>query len=301
MGKTEVKGHSEEYFGDYRDYWYNFDFLELMAKRWELSNIQTLLDVGCGQCHWTRLMASFLKKGSVVTAVDSDPKWSRENARLHEFFAEKEIVLQIKEADAESLPFKDDSFDAVTCQTLLIHIQNPLEVLREMKRVLKPNGILICAEPNNLAASILKDSLTASDNIEDIVERFTFGLIKEKGKINLENGDNSLGDVLPGLFSQLKLKGIRSYISDKTNFVIPPYQTKEMQAMISLKLGDDYKEFLESETKAQFATFGDKYDSTLRNIIKKLDLYKSDLKNALDNQTYFDGGGALMYLVSGRK
>ncbi len=46
--KMEAKGHSEEYFGDFRDYWYNLDFLELMAKRWELENVKTLLDVGCG-------------------------------------------------------------------------------------------------------------------------------------------------------------------------------------------------------------------------------------------------------------
>ena len=60
----EAKGHSEEYFGDFRDFWYNFDFLELMAKRWELGNVRTLLDVGCGQCHWTRLVSAFLDKGS---------------------------------------------------------------------------------------------------------------------------------------------------------------------------------------------------------------------------------------------
>jgi hypothetical protein len=173
--------------------------------------------------------------------------------------------------------------------------------LREMKRVVKPNGIIICAEPNNLAASILKDSLTVRDEVEDIIERFIFGLIKEKGKIDLGNGDNSLGDVLPGLFGQLNLSDIRSYISDKTNFVIPPYQTAEMQAMISLKLGDDYKEFLESETKAQFAAFGDRYDSVRQNVAKKFDLYKSDLKQAIEKQVYFDGGAALMYLVSGRK
>lgn len=32
MFETEVKGHSEEYFGDFRDFWYNLDFLELMTK-----------------------------------------------------------------------------------------------------------------------------------------------------------------------------------------------------------------------------------------------------------------------------
>jgi ubiquinone/menaquinone biosynthesis C-methylase UbiE len=301
MNEIKAKGHSEEYFGDYRDYWYNFDFLELMAKRWELTNVKNLLDVGCGQCHWTRVISSFLEKGSFVTAVDSDSKWSRENARLSEFFAEKDISFQIKEADIKKLPFENDSFDAVTCQTVLIHIQNPLEALREMRRVLKPNGILICAEPNNIIASVLKNSLTASYNIEEIIERFTFGLVKEKGKINLGLGDNSLGDLIPELFSQLKLKDIQSYISDKTNFVIPPYQSKEMQAMISLKLENKYKEFAESETKVQFATFGNKYDSVLQSVNEKKNSYHSELTGALDEQTYFDGGGALMYLVSGRK
>jgi ubiquinone/menaquinone biosynthesis C-methylase UbiE len=301
MNEIKAKGHSEEYFGDYRDYWYNFDFLELMAKRWELTNVKNLLDVGCGQCHWTRVISSFLEKGSFVTAVDSDSKWSRENARLSEFFAEKDISFQIKEADIKKLPFENDSFDAVTCQTVLIHIQNPLEALREMRRVLKPNGILICAEPNNIIASVLKNSLTASYNIEEIIERFTFGLVKEKGKINLGLGDNSLGDLIPELFSQLKLKDIQSYISDKTNFVIPPYQSKEMQAMISLKLENKYKEFAEPETKVQFATFGNKYDSVLQSVNEKKNSYHSELTGALDEQTYFDGGGALMYLVSGRK
>ena len=89
------QGHSEEYFGDFRDYWYNPDFLELMAKRWDLANVKTLLDVGCGQCHWTRIVSSFLKKGAAVFAVDSDPKWAKENNDLHEFFAEGEISFHI--------------------------------------------------------------------------------------------------------------------------------------------------------------------------------------------------------------
>ena len=103
MNETEAKGHSEEYFGDFRDFWYNFDFLELMAKRWELGNVRTLLDVGCGQCHWTRLVSAFLGKGSRVTAVDSDPKWAQENDNLREFFSENEIGFEIKKADVLNL------------------------------------------------------------------------------------------------------------------------------------------------------------------------------------------------------
>ncbi len=297
----EAKGHSEEYFGDFRDYWYNLDFLELMAKRWELENVNTLLDVGCGQCHWTRIVSSFLKKGTSVTAVDSDPKWGRENDKLREFFAAREIGFEIKKADAERLPFADDSFDAVTCQTVLIHIENPLDALREIKRVLKPGGILICAEPNNLSCWAIKDSIVAEFETDEIIEWFTFGLIKEKGKINLGKGDNSVGDLLTQFFSQIELSEIKAYLSDKANVIIPPYQSKEIKAMLEFRLENEYKEFMKAETKDQFATFGDKYDEIRQSVEKKIESYKSELKAAIENQNYYDVSTALMYLVSGRK
>lgn len=295
------KGHSEEYFGDFRDYWYNLDFLELMAKRWELEKVNSLLDVGCGQCHWTRIVASFLKKSSSVTAVDSDPKWARENDKLQEFFADREIGFEVKKASVEHLPFANDSFDAVTCQTVLIHLENPLDALREMKRVLKPDGILICAEPNNLVGSVVKDSIISEFETDEIIEWFTFGLVKEKGKINLRKGDNSVGDLLTQFFSQIELKDIKAYLSDKANVIIPPYQTNEIKAMLKFRLENDFEEFMKAETKAQFETFGGKYDRIRHSVEKKLEEYKSDLKNAVDDQTYYDVGTALMYLVSGRK
>ena len=297
----ESKGHSEEYFGDFRDYWYNLDFLELMAKRWELENVNTLLDVGCGQCHWTRIISAFLKKGSVVAAVDSDPKWARENDKLRGFFAEREVDFEIEKAVAENLPFADDSFDAVTCQTVLIHLENPLNALREMKRVLKPGGILICAEPNNLMGSVLKDSITSKFETDELVEWFAFGLIKEKGKINLGKGDNSIGDLLTQFFSQLELTEIKAYLSDKANVIIPPYQTKEIKAMLKFRLANDFEEFMKAETKEQFETFGGKYDEIRQNVERKIESYKTELKDAVDKQNYYDVSTAVMYLVSGRK
>jgi ubiquinone/menaquinone biosynthesis C-methylase UbiE len=297
----EAKGHSEEYFGDFRDYWYNQDFLELMAKRWELGKVNTLLDVGCGQCHWTRIVSQFLVEGSHVTAVDSDPKWAKDDEKLHRFFAEREIDFEIKKADVLELPFADNSFDAVTCQTVLIHIENPVDALREMKRVLKPNGILFCAEPNNLMGSVLKDSITADFSVDEIIEWFTFGLIKEKGKINLGKGDNSFGDLLPQAFSQLGLKDIKAHISDKANVIIPPYQSKEIKAMLKFRLENEYEDFMKAETMEQFATFDGKYDATRESIEKKVDEYKAELKDTIAKQTYYDVSTAVMYLVSGRK
>lgn len=49
---------------------------------------------------------------------------------------------------AESLPFEDNEFDIVFCANLLHHLENPLDAVREMKRVAKHHVILL--EPNAL-------------------------------------------------------------------------------------------------------------------------------------------------------
>ncbi len=70
MSNNDEKGHSEEYFSEYRDHWWNKDFLELMARRWNLDSYSSLLDVGCGEFHWSRLLAPFLDSPDIV-GVDS--------------------------------------------------------------------------------------------------------------------------------------------------------------------------------------------------------------------------------------
>jgi ubiquinone/menaquinone biosynthesis C-methylase UbiE len=297
----ETKGHSEEFFGDYRDYWYNHDFLELMARRWKLSEVNSILDVGCGQGHWTKLISSFLRDGASVTAVDSDPKWGNQNEEMAMYFKERSMSFDIFQASGTKLPFDDNSFDAVTCQTVLIHVEDPVKVLLEMKRVLKPNGILICAEPNNLVASILKNSISSSDSIEEIVRDFTYSLVKEKGKIALGNGDISLGDVIPRLMNQIELKNIQSYISDKTILILPPYDTKEMKIMIDEIVSTEFSNFKDHETHEQFEVFGNKYNDVLLQVNQSEESNSVRLKKAIESNEFFDGGGSLMYLVSGRK
>ena len=49
------------------------------------------------------------------------------------------------QADARAMPFPDGEFDAVFTVWVLEHIPNPEQVLREMRRVLKPGGVLYLA------------------------------------------------------------------------------------------------------------------------------------------------------------
>lgn len=50
-------------------------------------------------------------------------------------------------ADAHELPFPDNTFDAVFCQSVLEHVKDPVKVVDEINRVLKKNGIVYAMIP----------------------------------------------------------------------------------------------------------------------------------------------------------
>ncbi|MEX0702881.1 MAG: class I SAM-dependent methyltransferase [Planctomycetales bacterium] len=49
--------------------------------------------------------------------------------------------VQLEPADAKRLPYGDGSFDAVISNSIVHHIPEPVDVLREMRRVLRPGGV----------------------------------------------------------------------------------------------------------------------------------------------------------------
>jgi SAM-dependent methyltransferase len=52
-------------------------------------------------------------------------------------------------ATGESLPYGDSTFDIVFSDNVLEHVERPLEVLREIARVLRPDGYLLAKTPNS--------------------------------------------------------------------------------------------------------------------------------------------------------
>jgi 2-polyprenyl-3-methyl-5-hydroxy-6-metoxy-1,4-benzoquinol methylase len=68
--QTDRKLHSADYFNDARDFWWNLDFLKLMAQRWQIQEIGNLLDVGCGQGPWGQILAQILPTNATVMGID---------------------------------------------------------------------------------------------------------------------------------------------------------------------------------------------------------------------------------------
>jgi 2-polyprenyl-3-methyl-5-hydroxy-6-metoxy-1,4-benzoquinol methylase len=49
----------------------------------------------------------------------------------------------------KKLQFKDGQFDVVSCIEVIEHLENPRQIVRDLARVLKPEGILVLTTPNN--------------------------------------------------------------------------------------------------------------------------------------------------------
>lgn len=303
--KNNQNPHSSAYFGDYRDFWWNRNFIELMVRRWQLDQKSSLLDVGCGLGHWVRLLFPYLSSEAKIVGVDREKLWVDQ---AKEIFAKEYPQVPVERyqfivGDTYNLPFDDNCFDVVTCQTVIMHLEKPLEGLAEMLRVTKKGGLLICVEPENIFNTLNFSSLTYKYPVETIVKLFEFWLRYEKGKINLGEGNNSIGGLVPGFFSQIGLSDIKVYLSDKASPMFPPYNTQEQ--LISIEQNKTwYREFKGSwnceEVKKYYLASGasEKDFNESWNIMKIL--YK-DYNQAISESSLYSGGGGVCYLVSARK
>jgi len=96
---------------------------------------QDVLDVACGTGIVARHAAERVGPTGSVTGVDLNPAMLDVAARVS-----PELAWQV--ADAIALPFGDDSFDAVTCQSAAMFFPDLVGALHEMGRVTRPGGVV---------------------------------------------------------------------------------------------------------------------------------------------------------------
>lgn len=93
-----------------------------------------VLEVGCGMgC----MAMNWAQAGAGITAVDLNPVAVEQTQRRFQVF---ELQGVIEQADAEALPFADDSFDYVYSWGVLHHTPGISAAVRELHRVLRPGG-----------------------------------------------------------------------------------------------------------------------------------------------------------------
>jgi predicted O-methyltransferase YrrM len=100
-------------------------------------------DIGCGVGMVTELLAGLVGVDGHVVGIDaSAAQLDEARARLEWAASNTSFVA----ADALVTALPAESFDLVYCRFLLLHLPEPQRALWEMRRLLRPDGILVCED-----------------------------------------------------------------------------------------------------------------------------------------------------------
>ncbi|MFJ2029988.1 class I SAM-dependent methyltransferase [Streptosporangium sp. NPDC087985] len=114
----------------------------------------SLLDVGCGPGTITADLAERIAPGA-TTAVEV----TAEALALARAEAERRgrTDIEFSVADAHALGFPDDTFDVVHAHQVLQHVGDPVQALREMRRVCRPGGVVAVRDSDYTAFAWFPD------------------------------------------------------------------------------------------------------------------------------------------------
>jgi ubiquinone/menaquinone biosynthesis C-methylase UbiE len=97
-----------------------------------------LLDVGAGPGTITADLARLVEPGPTTALEATDEAIDITRAT----FAELDLAVEFVVGDVHALDLPDDTYDVVHAHQVLQHVADPVQALREMRRVCKPGGIV---------------------------------------------------------------------------------------------------------------------------------------------------------------
>ncbi|MEK7624732.1 MAG: methyltransferase domain-containing protein [Patescibacteria group bacterium] len=193
MKKIKVFDSAEGYNLAAREYDKKKAYLDSFEKKQLLPLLGNLtgrkiLDVGAGT---GRLAIELSKLGAEVTALDVSEEMLKElkrknSARGGSALGGKNIVTIV--GDAESLPFRAETFDIVVAAFLIVHLKDPRSFFDEAYRVLKSGGIFLVTNINQKdppkimtkeGEIVIESFYHRPEKVREILESLAFGIEKK--------------------------------------------------------------------------------------------------------------------------
>ncbi len=126
-----------EFYDQKEKYLNSFEQNKILPLLGDVKN-KKVLDIGAGT---GRLSLQLAKGGAQVMALDVSEK-------MLELVKRKNHKVQTTVADAENLPFENNSFDVVTAAFLIVHLKDPARFFDEVYRILKDGGKFVVTNIN---------------------------------------------------------------------------------------------------------------------------------------------------------
>lgn len=140
-----------------------------------------ILDAGCGE---GQLLLEIFNRGyKNIYGVDITKIALKQ--------AEKRVKAKLSLQNLEDLNFPNEYFDVVICTEVIEHVENYKKVIKELKRILKKNGLLIITFPNEPLCVLMRIIFLRRPIPKDHVSFFSVNKMRKlvnlklKEKINL--------------------------------------------------------------------------------------------------------------------
>ena len=135
----------------YRGFGYNLEAERDFILDKSLPISGEILEIGTGKGHFALALAKY---GFNFTSIDlSIQEQEIAKLNLRYFGLEKQAIFKIE--DARCLNFPDQSFDTIFSVNVFHHLENPLAVLNEITRLLKPAGKIILSDFSDKGLEII--------------------------------------------------------------------------------------------------------------------------------------------------
>lgn len=202
-------------------------YTEFLLKRAGLEPGMVVADIGCGTGNVTIWLAQQIGDTGSIVGVDRATVMLEQGRRNADALRLNNI--KFLEGNAYNTGLPHNSFDLVYCRFLLMHLDNPFDALKEMRSLLKPNGVLVCEEGNS--SSIFCDPPSAAF---DRSRELHLAISKIYGQ------DFSIGSRLHQIFQDVEL------IPEEVSFVNPLLLRPEEKAYLCLTFSESADALIQS-------------------------------------------------------
>ncbi len=145
--------------GSYKlyDLYLKYTFMGIERGQWLIDTLKNfkqlkgkrVLDIGSGS---GGISIAFVKNNIETVNFDTERKYTIVSQRWAE---ENGVMLNQMLASGEEMPFKDKSFDVILCSDIIEHLERPDNLVREVSRILKKEGLVYITCPNKMSPRLI--------------------------------------------------------------------------------------------------------------------------------------------------
>lgn len=279
------------------------DTIRMLAAWLGLRHGMNAIDVGCGLGYLGYTYWEYFGKGGQYVGVDDDAALIRDAKATSRDWATGGQATFLA-GSAYRLPFADGCSDWVMCQGLLMHLEKPEEALSEMARVVKPGGLVMCNEPDNINPKLGRLHSSAPEpTIEEHLLCAKVYMHCHRGRIRLGRGDEGIGPKIPRMMKRLGLTDISVRLNDRVHYLEPPYDDPlQKDALEKLRKAYEQERYetLKAREKQEFLA-GDGNLEEYGRYRHLVDRFMATYRKQIEAGEYYACAAGAIYTIKARR